>query len=229
MPQEIKLTPIAHIRSDFSGKFGVPRQSGLVEALESRVVFEPEFRDANALRGIEQFSHLWLIWHFSESAEAGWSPTVRPPKLGGNARLGVFATRSPFRPNPIGLSCVRLIGVERDPQLGPVLRVAGADMVDGTPILDVKPYVPYADARPDASPGYTARTRQLSLRVEFPEELLACVPESKRAALTGALAQDPRPGYQDDPGRVYGLAFAGLEVRFRVEGEVLKVLEVRGT
>ena len=229
MEQELKLRIVARLRGDFSSKFGVPRQSGLVEEVESRIVFEPGYRDANMLRGIEQFSHLWLIWYFSESAEAGWSPTVRPPKLGGNARLGVFATRSPFRPNPIGLSCVRLIGVERDPQLGPVLRVAGADMVDGTPILDVKPYVPYADARPDANPGYTARTRQLSLRVDFPEELLACVPESKRAALTGALAQDPRPGYQDDPGRVYGLPFAGLEVRFRVEGEALRVIEVRGT
>lgn len=226
--QDIKLTPIAHIRSDFSAKFGVPRQSGLVEEIESRIIFEPELRDINALRGIEQFSHLWLIWYFSESAAAGWSPTVRPPKLGGNLRLGVFATRSPFRPNPIGLSCVRLLGVERDPQLGPVLRVAGADMVDGTPILDLKPYVPYADARPDANPGYTAKTQQSRLRVDFPPELLACVPEAKRAALNGALAQDPRPGYQDDPGRTYGLAFAGLEVRFRVEGDTLRVLEVRG-
>lgn len=228
MEQELRLRIIARLRGDFSSKFGVPRQSGLVEEVESRIVFEPGYRDANMLRGIEQFSHLWLIWYFSESAEAGWSPTVRPPKLGGNARLGVFATRSPFRPNPIGLSSVKLLGVERDPELGPVLRVSGADMVDSTPILDVKPYVPYSDAHPDAAAGFTAQTGKLALRVEFPEELLAVVPEGKRMALKGALAQDPRPGYQDDPERVYGLPFAGLDVRFRVANGTLTVLEVRG-
>ncbi len=228
MEDEIKLRIIARLRGDFSSKFGVPRQSGLVEEVESRIVFEPEFRDANMLRGIEQFSHLWLIWLFSENAGAGWSPTVRPPKLGGNARLGVFATRSPFRPNPVGLSSVRLLGVERDADLGLVLRVSGADLMDGTPILDVKPYIPYADAHPDAAAGFTAQTAGRALRVIFPDALLSRVPEDKRAALAGALAQDPRPGYQDDPERVYGFPFAGLEVRFRVADGALIVVDVRG-
>ena len=226
MEQEVRMRIIARVRSDFSTKFGIPRQSGLVEELESRIVFEPEFRDVNALRGIEQFSHLWLIWQFSANAEAGWSPTVRPPKLGGNARLGVFATRSPFRPNPVGLSSVRLAGVEQDPALGPVLRVTGADLMDGTPILDIKPYVPYTDAHPDAAQGYTARTGEGRLRVEIPGTLLARVPEEKRAALTGALGQDPRPGYQDDPERAYGFPFAGLEVRFRVADGTLTVIDI---
>ena len=226
MEQEVRLRIIARVRGDFSTKFGIPRQSGLVEELESRIVFEPEFRDANALRGIEQFSHLWLIWQFSENADAGWSPTVRPPKLGGNARLGVFATRSPFRPNPVGLSSVRLAGVEQDPALGPVLRVTGADLMDGTPILDIKPYVPYTDAHTDATQGYTAHTGEGRLRVEFPEALLERVPEAKRAALIGALAQDPRPGYQADPNRVYGFPFAGLEIRFRAADGVLTVIDV---
>lgn len=217
---------IARIHSDFPTKFGIPRQSGLVQELKSTVVFEPEYRDENALRGIEQFTHLWLIWQFSASAREGWSPTVRPPRLGGNARLGVFATRSPFRPNPIGLSSVRLEGVERDPKLGPVLRIACADLMDGTPILDIKPYIPYADAHPEASGGYTDFTIRHSLEVNFPPELLSRVPENRRAALRGVLAQDPRPSYQDDPARVYGFAFAGLEVRFRVEGGVLIVVDV---
>ena len=218
---------IARVRSDFSTKFGIPRQSGLVEELESLVVFEPEYRDANALRGIEQFSHLWLIWQFSGNRDGDWSPTVRPPKLGGNARLGVFATRSPFRPNPIGLSSVRLLGVEQDPSLGAVLRISGADLMDGTPVLDIKPYVPYTDIHADAAEGYTARTGEGRLRVYIPDELLARVPESKRAALAGALAQDPRPGYQDDPNRVYGFPFAGLEIRFRVADGVLTVVEIK--
>ena len=218
---------IARVRSDFSTKFGIPRQSGLVEELESLVVFEPEYRDANMLRGIEQFSHLWLIWQFSGNRDAGWSPTVRPPKLGGNARLGVFATRSPFRPNPIGLSSVRLLGVERDPAFGTALRVAGADLMDGTPILDIKPYVPYTDAHTDAAAGYTAHTSDGRLQVEIPERWLALVPESKHAALVGALAQDPRPGYQQDPARIYGFPFAGLEIRFRVTEGVLTVLEIK--
>ena len=218
---------IARVRSDFSTKFGIPRQSGLVEELESLVVFEPEYRDANALRGIEQFSHLWLIWQFSENKDAGWSPTVRPPKLGGNARLGVFATRSPFRPNPIGLSSVKLLGVEQDPVRGRMLRISGADLMDGTPILDIKPYVPYTDAHPDAAAGYTAHTSDGRLRVDIPEELLARVPRAKHAALLGALAQDPRPGYQDDPKRVYGFPFAGLEIRFRVAEGTLTVVEIK--
>ena len=224
MAEELRFNIIARIHSDFPTKFGIPRQSGLVQELKSRIVFEPEYRDENALRGIEQFTHLWLIWNFSESK--GWSPTVRPPRLGGNTRLGVFATRSPFRPNPIGLSSVRLEGVERDPKLGPVLLVSCADLMDGTPILDIKPYIPYADAHPEASDGFTAQTIQHHLEVDFPAELLGRVPMDKRAALIGVLAQDPRPSYQDDPERIYGFPFAGLELRFRVDGEKLTVVDV---
>ena len=220
----MELTPIAHIRSDFSEKFGIPRQSGLVEELTAAVVFEPEYRDPSAFRGLEGFSHLWLIWEFSRSR--GWSPTVRPPRLGGNKRLGVFATRSPFRPNPLGLSCVRLVEVRQDRALGPVLVVAGADLMDGTPIYDVKPYLPYADCKPDAVGGFAAQPKGADLTVECPPALLDRVPEDKRAALVAVLAQDPRPQYQDDPERVYGMAFAGLEVKFRVAGERLTVTEI---
>ncbi|MBE7007644.1 MAG: tRNA (N6-threonylcarbamoyladenosine(37)-N6)-methyltransferase TrmO [Ruminococcaceae bacterium] len=216
---------IARIRSDFPTKFGVPRQSGLVPELRARVVFEPEYRSPDALRGIEGFSHLWLIWQFSGAVRDDWSPTVRPPRLGGNTRMGVFATRSPFRPNPLGLSCVKLEGVEWDAEDGPALLVSGADLMDGTPIYDVKPYVPYADAHPDALGGF-ASARAETVAVEFPPELLARVPEERRAALTGVLAQDPRPQYQDDPERVYGMAFGGMEVRFRVSGGVLTVVDV---
>ena len=226
MAEELRMQIIARVHSDFSTKFGVPRQSSLVEELKSTLVFEPEFRDENALRGIEQFSHLWLIWQFSENANAGWSPTVRPPRLGGNLRLGVFATRSPFRPNPIGLSAVRLEGVETHPRLGPVLHIACADLMDGTPILDIKPYIPYADSHPEASDGFTAQTIHHHLEVDFPAELLDRVPVDKRAALTGVLAQDPRPSYQDDPARIYGFPFAGLELRFRVEGNQLTVVDI---
>ena len=222
----LELTPVARIRSDFPEKFGIPRQSGLVRTLTARVVFEPEFRDPAALRGIEGFSHLWLIWEFSQSAGRGWSPTVRPPRLGGNQRLGVFATRAPFRPNPLGLSCVELLGLERDRELGMVLVVAGADLMDGTPIYDIKPYVPYADAHPEASGGFADRIERRRLTVDFPPHLLEPVPEDKREGLTGVLAQDPRPAYQADPERVYGMAFAGLEVRFTVEGERLTVQDV---
>ena len=217
---------VARIRSDFPAKFGIPRQSGLVEELRAAVVFEPEYRDPAALRGLEGFTHIWLIWQFSENLREGWSPTVRPPRLGGNERMGVFATRSPFRPNPIGLSCVRLLGVEQDRDLGPVLAVAGADLMDGTPILDVKPYIPYADSHPEASGGFTGNTGGPTLAVVFPPELLERVPEDKRAALTGVLARDPRPPYQHDPDRVYGMAFAGLEVRFTVAEDVLTVRSV---
>ena len=215
---------IAHIRSDFKTKFGVPRQSGLVEALRARIVFEPEFCDPEALRGIEGFSHLWLIWQFSEAVREDWSPTVRPPRLGGNERVGVFATRSPFRPNAIGLSCVKLEGVERTAE-GSVLLVSGADLMDGTPIYDIKPYLPYADCMLEASGGF-APQRGDELAVEIPPALLARVPKDKRAALAGVLAQDPRPHYQNDPQRVYGMAFAGLEVRFRVADGVVHVVEL---
>ena len=220
----MELTPIAHIRSDFSEKFGIPRQSGLVEELSATVVFEPEYRDISALQGLDGFSHLWLIWEFSKVR--GWSPTVRPPRLGGNRRMGVFATRSPFRPNPLGLSCVRLREIRRDRALGPVLIVAGADLLDGTPIYDVKPYLPYADCRPDAVGGFAARPKEADLTVECPPALLDRVPADKRAALLAVLAQDPRPQYQDDPERVYGMAFAGLEVTFQVAGDRLAVTEI---
>ena len=226
MPEEIRMKIIARMHSDFPTKFGIPRQSGLVEDLKSYIVFEPEYRDENALRGIEQFSHLWLIWQFSEAVREDWSPTVRPPRLGGNARIGVFATRSPFRPNAIGLSSVKLEGVEKDPKLGPVLRLSCADLMDGTPILDIKPYIPFSDAHPEASGGYTDQTIQHSLQVSFPEELLARVPADKQNALLGVLKQDPRPSYQDDPQRIYGFPFAGMEVRFRVEGENLIVTDI---
>ena len=220
----MELTPIAHIRSDFSEKFGIPRQSGLVEELTAAVVFEPEYRDPSALRGLEGFSHLWLIWEFSRSR--GWSPTVRPPRLGGNKRLGVFATRSPFRPNPLGLSCVRLLEIRQDRAQGPVLVVAGADLMDGTPIYDIKPYLPYADCKPEAVGGFAAQPKGADLAVDCSPALLDRVPEDKRAALLAVLAQDPRPQYQDDPDRVYGMAFAGLEVKFRVAGERLTVTEI---
>ena len=220
----MELTPIAHIRSDFSEKFGIPRQSGLVEELSATVVFEPEYRDISALQGLDGFSHLWLIWEFSKVR--GWSPTVRPPRLGGNRRMGVFATRSPFRPNPLGLSCVRLREIRRDRALGPVLIVAGADLLDGTPIYDVKPYLPYADCRPDAVGGFAARPKEADLTVECPPALLDRVPADKRAALLAVLAQDPRPQYQDDPERVYGMAFAGLEVKIQVAGDRLAVTEI---
>ncbi|WP_312940116.1 tRNA (N6-threonylcarbamoyladenosine(37)-N6)-methyltransferase TrmO [Oscillibacter sp.] len=217
---------IARIHSDFQTKFGVPRQSGLVEELESRVVFLPEYRNPDALRGLEGFSHLWLIWQFSESMRQSWSPTVRPPRLGGNARMGVFATRSPFRPNPIGLSCVKLLGIEEHQADGCVLRVGGADLMDGTPILDVKPYVPYVDAHPEATGGFAPAAPERKLTVECPPGALELLPEESRAALLGVLAEDPRPAYQDDPGRVYGFGFAGAEVKFSVNGNRLTVLSI---
>ena len=219
---EYSIKPIAHIESDFPEKFGIPRQAGIVEELRARVVFEPPYRDSEALRGIDGFSHLWLIWLFSESVREGFSPTVRPPRLGGNARMGVFATRSPFRPNSLGLSCVRLLGVTKDAEKGPVLEVAGADLMDGTPIFDIKPYVPYADCRPDASAGFAPDSGS-TLEVSIPTGEEEKIPPEKRAALRGVLANDPRPRYQDDPGRVYSMSFAGMTVRFRVEGGVLTV------
>ena len=225
-PESHELHIIARIRSDFATKFGIPRQSGVVESLTARVVFEPEYRVSEALRGLEDFSHLWLIWEFSEAKREGWRPTVRPPRLGGNERMGVFATRSPFRPNPIGLSCVRLLGIERTAQEGDVLLVAGADLMDGTPIYDIKPYIPYTDAHPDASAGFTARPWKERLTVRCDEALLRVLPEGKRQALLDVLAEDPRPSYQEDGERVYGFAFAGCEVRFSVSGGVLTVREI---
>ena len=223
---EHRIRPIAHMRSDFAGKFGIPRQAGVVEELESYVVFEPEYRKAEALRGIEGFSHLWLIWQFSENLRRDWSPTVRPPRLGGNRRMGVFATRSPFRPNAIGLSCVKLEEVRLDEKLGPVLYVSGADLVDGTPILDIKPYLPYADCHPEATGGFTDPLSAQKLEVSCDPALLAGLAPRQREALLGVLACDPRPRYQNDPERVYGLSFAGKNVRFTVEKGVLTVLAV---
>ena len=220
--EQHSIKVIAHIRSDFKTKFGVPRQSGLGEALRARIVVEPEYRNADALRGIEGFSHLWLIWQFSEAVREDWSPTVRPPRLGGNERMGVFATRSPFRPNAIGLSCVRLEGVEQTAE-GSVLLVSGADLMDGTPIYDIKPYIPYADCHPDAAAGFTAQTQTHRLQVECPPELWETVPAAERDGLRGVLENDPRPSYQHDPQRVYGMEFGGLEVHFKVDGEVLTV------
>ena len=226
MSREFSMKPVARIHSEFEGKFGVPRQSGLVEALEALVVFEPEYRDPAALRGLEGFSHVWLIWVFDQAVRQGWSPTVRPPRLGGNARLGVFATRSPFRPNPIALSAVTLAGIEDTREWGTVLRVRGADLMDGTPILDIKPYLPYADCRPEAVGGFASAPAGETLAVECLPEIWEKVPPERREALRAVLALDPRPRYQDDPERVYGFRFAGLEVRFSVEGGVLRVREI---
>ena len=223
--EESSIRPIARYRGDLGEKFGLPRQAGIVESLEGRIVFEPEFRNPEALRGIEGFSHLWLIWQFSENLRQDWSPTVRPPRLGGNTRMGVFATRSPFRPNALGLSCVKLLGLEETPE-GTVLRIGGADLMDGTPIFDIKPYIPYADAHPEALSGF-APDAGATLEVEFPRELEDKVPEEKRAALRGILSNDPRPRYQHDPERLYGLNFAGQNIKFTVAGETLTVREVK--
>lgn len=221
-----EIQVIARMKSDFPTKFGIPRQSGLVEELRSTVIFEPAFRNDDALRGIENYSHLWLIWQFSESVREDWSPTVRPPRLGGNTRLGVFATRSPFRPNSLGLSSVRLLGVEKTAEFGTVLHVGGADLMDGTPIFDIKPYIPYGDCHTDATGGFTDTAGDYLLKVDFPEKLLALLPEDKRCAVIGVLSHDPRPSYQRSPDRVYGIRFAGLDIRFRVEGDRLTVVAV---
>ena len=217
---------IARIHSDFPTKFGVPRQSGLADALESTIVFEPEFRNPDALRGIEEFSHIWLIWQFDRALRDGWSPTVLPPKLGGKTRVGVFATRSPFRPNSIGLSSVRLIGVELQTKNGPILHVAGADLVDGTPIFDIKPYLPYADCHPDAVDGFDGKRNAAPLKIVFPPELEMQIPAEKRAGLRQALACGPIPGYQHDPTRRYGFNFSGRDVRFTIDGNTLTVVEI---
>jgi tRNA-Thr(GGU) m(6)t(6)A37 methyltransferase TsaA len=220
------IRPIAIMHSDFPTKFGIPRQSGLVESLHSTIVFEPEFRNSNALRGIEDFSHLWIIWQFSEAVRTNWTPTVRPPRLGGNTRIGVFATRSPFRPNSLGLSCVKLLGIEHTSDKGTVIHVAGADLMDGTPIFDVKPYIPYSDCHPDALGGFTATADDFLLEVNFPADLLKKLPENKRSAAVEVLSHDPRPSYQRDPKRIYGFQFAGYDIRFLVESGTLFVKEV---
>ena len=214
---------IGHIRTDFPSKFGIPRQSGLIDGLKGKIILEPEYRNPQVYKGIEEFSHIWLLWEFSEAKKEHWSATVKPPRLGGKKRMGVFATRAPFRPNNIGLSCVNLDRVEQDEKDGPVLWVAGVDLLDGTPIYDIKPYIPLTDCHPEASEGYTRETKIHELKVEFPEELLNQYPEEKRQAVLGILAQDPRPTYFQDPERVYGVPFAGFDVKFRVDGDLLIV------
>ena len=224
--EAMTLKVIAHIRTAFPTKFGIPRQSGLVDSLRGEIIFTPEYRSADAVRGLEDFSHIWLVWQFSGAVRDTWSPTVRPPRLGGNTRMGVFATRSPFRPNPLGLSSVKLEGIEMRPEVGPVLLVRGADLMDGTPIYDIKPYIPYADCHPDAAAGFTAQTQFHNVEVVCPEEVWAQVPAAERAGLRGVLENDPRPSYQHDPKRVYGREFAGLEVHFKVDGDTLTVTDI---
>lgn len=222
----LEMKIIANIHTDFATKFGVPRQAGLVEDLKASIVFQPEYRNPDALRGLEGFSHLWLIWQFSQAVRENWSPTVRPPRLGGNTRMGVFATRSPYRPNAIGLSSVKLAGVHTDPKLGPVIDVLGADLMDGTPILDIKPYLAYTDSHPEALGGFTDPNGWRKLEVSFPPELLAQVPQARQNALLGVLEQDPRPSYQKDGERVYGLTFGGQNIRFQVQNGILTVVSV---
>ena len=221
---EMKI--IARMKSDFSSKFGIPRQSGLVDSLRSTIVFEPDYRNDDALRGLDAFSHLWIIWQFSEAVRDTWSPTVRPPRLGGNTRLGVFATRSPFRPNSLGLSSVKILQIEKTQKYGTVIHVAGADLMNGTPIFDIKPYIPYCDCHPDATGGFTENAHDYILNIDFPSALMDKIPDDKRQALLEVLSHDPRPSYQSDPDRVYGISFAGYDVRFRVEDKKLTVIDV---
>lgn len=223
---EFSCTPIGHVYSGFSQKFGIPRQSGLIKGLESRFVFTPPFRVRDAVRGLEAYSHIWLIWEFSESVREGWSPTVRPPRLGGNQRIGVFATRSPFRPNPLGLSCVRLLRVEPDTPDGPVLHLEGADLLNGTPVYDIKPYLPHVDAHPEALGGFSEQTKGDRLDVKIPKEALAVLPVHLHDVVHRLLAQDPRPGYHNDPERIYGFPFYEFEIRFRVQGDHLTVVSI---
>lgn len=227
MEQGLDMRIIARIHTDFPTKFGIPRQSGIVDTLKAAIVFEKEFRSPEALRGLEGFSHIWLIWQFSEGIRKKWSPTVRPPRLGGNTRMGVFATRSPFRPNPIGLSCVRLEEIEWNTPDGPILHVAGADLMDGTPIFDIKPYIPYADCHPEADEGFAHPVRDKALEVRIPPELLEKVDPEHREALIGVLAHDPRPSYQKDPERIYGMEFADWEVHFQVKEQQLTVCDIQ--
>lgn len=222
----ISMKIIARIHTDFPTKFGIPRQSGIVDSLKAYIIFEPEYRNADALRGLEEFSHIWLIWEFSEAVREQWSPTVRPPRLGGNTRMGVFATRSPFRPNALALSSVKLDKIERNTEFGSVIHVSGADLMDNTPIYDIKPYLAFTDSHPEATGGFSEPVREYKLEVEFPEQWLRLVPQEQQKALFGLLEQDPRPSYQDDPERIYGLAFGGYDIRFTVKENLLTVCEV---
>lgn len=220
------MKTIAKIRTDFPTKFGIPRQSGLVEELQGIVIFEPTYRNSDSLRGLEDFSHIWLIWKFSTDTGDSWSPTVRPPKLGGNTRVGVFASRSPFRPNSLGLSCVKLEKIEETEKHGTVLRVSGADLMDGTEIVDIKPYIPYADCHPDATGGFSKDSSAPRLKVQYNEQIITPLPDEKRNALIKVLELDPRPAYQDDESRIYGFGFAGFEIRFSVSGDTLYIKEI---
>lgn len=217
---------IAKIKTDMPDKFGVPRQSGIVEELTGRIIFEPEYRVREAVRGLEEFSHLWIIWQFSENLRSSWSPTVRPPRLGGEIRKGVFATRSPFRPNPIGLSCVKIEKIEFTKELGPVISVSGVDMTDDTPIYDIKPYITYTDSRPDAKQSFAGDFINYGLKVDFPEKLLSLIPDEKQAGIIGILRHDPRPAYQDSPDRVYGVRYLDFDVHFKVKDNILTVIDI---
>lgn len=227
MQNTYSIKPIAYIRNDFPDKFGIPRQSSLINTLKAEIIFEPEYRNPEAFRGLEDYSHIWLIWGFSENMKSNWTATVRPPRLGGNTRMGVLATRSPFRPNPLGLSSVRLESIELHSEHGPILHILGADLMNGTPIFDIKPYLPYADSHPEASEGFAGPLKNYSLRIECAPELLEHVPSDKQEALLAVLAQDPRPSYQNNPERIYGLRFAGMEIKFRVENDVLYVIHIK--
>ena len=227
MDNTVSIDIIARIHTDFASKFGVPKQSGIVQELKGQIVFEPKYRNADAVRGLEEFSHIWLLWQFSGAVRQNWSPTVRPPRLGGNQRIGVFASRSPFRPNHIGLSSVRLEKVEITADRGPVLHVLGADLMDGTPIFDIKPYIAYADSHPEATGGFTDRVQARTVEPIIPPELMEKIPMEKRPALLGVLAHDPRPTYQDDPQRIYGFCFAGMEIKFRASEGKLFVLDIQ--
>lgn len=225
MRSKSELEPIAYMRTDFPTKFGIPRQSNLIDA-EARIIFEPKYRIKEAFRGLEEYSYIWVIWEFSEAVDKKWSPTVRPPRLGGNTRIGVFATRSPFRPNSIGLSCLQLVRVEWDGKEGPVLIVKGADMVDGTPVYDIKPYLPYVDSHPDAKSGFAGKAIEYSLSVSFTKECEGRIDEEEKKILIQILEQDPRPAYQNNPERVYGMEYAGMEIKFQVDGKNLTVIDI---
>ncbi len=220
------ISVIAHIRNDYTAKFGIPRQSGLVNAVPAKIIFEPEYRNPDAFRGIEGYSHLWLIWQFSEAVREEWSPTVRPPRLGGNKRMGVFATRSPFRPNPIGLSSVKLIGIDLHTAEGPVLHVTGADLLDGTPIYDIKPYLAYTDSHPDAVGGFAKGPGEGALTVDISDELKVQIPPHLLDGVIALLREDPRPGYQHDPERIYMMEFGGIEVHFTVNNKMVSVVKI---
>lgn len=226
MSSEYTIKPIAYIHNGFEEKFGIPRQSGLIDTVKSQIIFEPEYRNPDALRGLEDYSHLWLLWHFSQARQEGWSPTVRPPRLGGNTRVGVFATRSPFRPNGLGLSSVRLEGIEQSPKHGPILHVTGADLMNQTPIIDIKPYLPYVDSHPEAQEGFAGTVKDYRLTVHSTAKLDARIPEEHKAAIYAILEQDPRPSYQNDPERIYGIKYAGMNIRFRVDNGCLYICSI---